>query len=83
VFAAFSTIGYSSSAIFAWLWPSRVPWPASLMMIWNTPAIAIPCSLATSGGTAVVSLKTPARAVAWRSINSSASRWTAGLMAAR
>ena len=26
------------------------------MMIWNTPAIAIPCSLATSGGTALVSL---------------------------
>jgi hypothetical protein len=31
----------------------------------------------------VVSLMTLARAVAWRSINSSASRWTAGLMAAR
>jgi hypothetical protein len=24
----FSTIGYSSSAIFAWLWPSPVRWPA-------------------------------------------------------
>jgi len=79
----FSTIGYSSSAISAWLWPSRVRRPASLMMIWNTAASAIPCSLATSGGTAVVSLTALARAAAWRSVNSSASRWTVGLMAAR
>ena len=62
----FSTIGYSSSAIFAWPWPSRVRWPDSLMMIWNTPAIAMPCSLATSVETAVVSLMTRARAAAWR-----------------
>ena len=53
------------------------------MMIWNTPASAIPCSLAISGGTAVVSLMAAARAAAWRSVNSSASRWTVGLMAAR
>jgi hypothetical protein len=79
----FSTIGYSSSAIFGWPSPSTVRRPASLMMIWNTPASAIPCSLATPGGTAVVSLMALVRAVAWRSINSSASRWTAGLMAAR
>jgi hypothetical protein len=30
----FSTTGRSSSAISAWLWPSRVRWPASVMMIW-------------------------------------------------
>jgi len=35
---SFSTTRNSSSAIFAWLWPSRVRWPASLMMICNTPA---------------------------------------------
>jgi hypothetical protein len=52
----FPETGDSSPAISGWLWPSRVRWPASLMMIWNTPAIAIPCSLATGGGTAVVSL---------------------------
>jgi hypothetical protein len=67
----------------AWLWPSRVRRPASLMMIWNTPASAIPSSLATSGETAVVSLIASARVAAWRSASSSASRWTAGLMAAR
>jgi hypothetical protein len=44
------------------------------MMIWNTPASAIPCSLATSGGTAVVSLMALARAAAWRSASSSTSR---------
>ena len=79
----FSTTGYSSSAISAWLWPARVRRPASLMMIWNTPASAIPCSLATAGGTGVVSLMTSASAEAWRSASSSTSRWTAGLMAAR
>jgi len=79
----FSTIGYSSSAIFAWLWPSPVRRPASLKMIWNTPASAIPCSLAISAGTAVVSLMALARAVAWRSVSSNTNRWTAGLMAAR
>ena len=73
----------SSRAIFVWLCPSRVRRPASLMMISNTPASAIPCSLAISGRTAVVSLMTAARARAWRSINSSASRWTVGLIAAR
>jgi len=79
----FSTIGCSSSAISAWLWPSRVRRPASLMMIWNTAASAIPCSLAISGGTAVVSLMAPARTAAWRPVSSSNSRRTAGLMAAR
>src|ERR1700726_1916300 len=33
----FSTTGYSSSAIRAWLCPSTVRRPDSLMMIWNTP----------------------------------------------
>ena len=31
----------------AWLWRWRVRRPAWLMIIWNTPASAIPCSLAT------------------------------------
>jgi len=35
---SFSTTRNSSSAIFAWRWLSRVRWPASLMMICNTPA---------------------------------------------
>jgi hypothetical protein len=64
-----------------WLWPSRVRWPASLMTIWNTPASAIPCSLAISGATVVVSLM--ARAAAGRPVSSGASRCTVGLMAAR
>jgi hypothetical protein len=38
--------------------------PASLMMIWNTPASAIPCSVAISGGTALVSLMALAIATA-------------------
>ena len=75
--------GYSSQAIFAWLWPSRARRPDSLMMIWNTPARATPCSLAIPGATAVLSLMAAARAVASRSVSSSASRRTAGLMAAR
>jgi hypothetical protein len=37
--------GRSSSAIWSWLWPSRVRRPASAMMIWNTLASAIPRSL--------------------------------------
>ena len=45
---------------------------------WQTPASAIPRSLAISGVTASVS----ARVVAWRSDTSRASRWTVGLMAA-
>ena len=57
----FATIGYSASAISAWLWPSRVRRPASLMMIWNTPASAIACSVAISGGTAVARLPLPGR----------------------
>jgi hypothetical protein len=51
-----SIAGRSSSAILFWLWPSRVRRPASLMMIWKTPASAIPCSLAISGGISPVSL---------------------------
>jgi hypothetical protein len=73
-----SMAGRSSSAIWFWLWPSRVRRPASVMMIWKTPASAIPRSLAISGATASVS----ARAVAWRSDISRASRWTIGLIAA-
>ena len=53
------------------------------MMISNTPASAIPCNLAISGGTAVESLMAAAMTSAWRAIVSSASRRTAGLMAAR
>jgi hypothetical protein len=56
--------GLSSVAIWSWLWPSRVRRPDSLMMIWNTPASAIPCSRATSGVTAVVSLIASAMAPA-------------------
>ncbi len=53
------------------------------MMIWNTPASAIPRNLAISGCTAVESLMAAAMASAWRLVISSASRRTAGLMAAR
>ena len=48
--------GRSSSAIWSWVWPSRVRCPASSMMIWNTPASAMPWSLAICGVTVVVSL---------------------------
>ena len=75
--------GRSSSAIWSWLWPSRVRRPASVMMIWKTPASAIPRSRAISGATVSVSARAVARAVAWRSDSSRASRWTVGLMAAR
>jgi hypothetical protein len=43
----------------------------------------MPCNLATSGETVVVLLTALARAAAWRSVSSSASRWTAGLIVAR
>ena len=43
-------------------------------MISNTLPSAIPCSLATSGGTAVVPLMASARTAAWRSASSSTSR---------
>src|SRR4249919_2033705 len=59
--------GRSSSAIWSWLWPSRVRRPASVMMIWNTLASAIPRSFAISGVTASVSAMAVARALAWRS----------------
>ncbi len=75
--------GRSWSAIWSWLWPSRVRRPASVMMIWNTPASAIPRSFAISGAAASVSAMAAARALAWRSDISSASRWTVGLIAAR
>ena len=45
----------------------------------NTPASAIPCNVAISGGMSVVSLIAAAR----RSVSSSVSRCTAGLMDAR
>ena len=48
--------GRSSSTIWSWVWPSRVRWPASSMMIWNTPASAMPWSLAICGETGVESL---------------------------
>jgi len=41
--------------------------------------MAIPCSLATSGMTGVVSLIASAITAAWRSVISSDSRWTVGL----
>ena len=60
-----------------WLWPSRVRRPDWMMT--GTPASAIPCNVAISGGMSVVSLIAAAR----RSVSSSVSRCTAGLMAAR
>jgi hypothetical protein len=59
--------GRSSSAIWFWVWPSRVRRPASVMMIWKTPASAIPRSFAISGGSASVSV------MGWRG------RWPDGL----
>ena len=41
--------GRSWSAIWSWLWPSRVRRPASVMMIWKTLASAIPRSFAICG----------------------------------
>jgi hypothetical protein len=38
---------WGMSVKLAWLWRWRVRHPAWLMIIWNTPASAIPCSLAT------------------------------------
>ena len=75
--------GRSWSAIWSWLWPWRVRRPASVRMIWNTPASAIPRSLAISGATASVSAMAVATALACRSDASSESRWTVGLIAAR
>lgn len=57
-----ATAGRRSVEIFAWLWPCVVRRPVSLMMIWNTPASATPCSSAIPGGTALVSLTALARA---------------------
>jgi len=75
--------GRSWPAIWSWFWPSRVRRPASVMMIWNTLASAIPRSLAISGAIASVSVMAAARALAWRSDISRESRWMVGLMAAR